>query len=108
MKVLGFIAGLLAIAFFVFGGWYLSNSRTTIRLPPDQAAITVAKRYEISQTGKFAARHIEGSTNVADTVSIYIVSRDGIDIARITLKPFRNVGWQQAGYERLDRTDRRQ
>lgn len=102
MKVLGVIAGLLAIAFFAFGGWYLANSKATIRLPADQAAISVAKRYEVSAIGTFAARHIGASTNVAGARAVYIVSRDGSDIARVTLKRFRKVGWHEAAYERLE------
>ncbi len=96
------IAGLFAMALMVFGGWYLANARRAIRLPPDQAAISVATRYEVTATGTFAARHVGSSTNVPGASRLYIVSRDGQEIARVTLKPFWNVGWHEAAYERLE------
>ena len=102
MRGIDLIESLLFLAFIVFGGWYLANSRASIRLPPDQAAISVAKRYEINTNGTFVARHAVSSTNAAEANRIYIVSRDNLDIARVTLKPFRKVGWQEAIYQRIE------
>ena len=101
-EVVGFIAALLVIGLMAYGGWYRSNSRVTIRLPADQAAISVAKRYEVNQTGSFAARQVDTSTNAADGTATYVVSRHGGDIARVTLKRFRKLGWQEAAYERVE------
>lgn len=103
MRGIDRIASLLFLAFIVLGGWYLANSRASIRLPPDQAAISVAKRYEITTTGTFVARQVASSTNAAETTKDYIVSRDDVDIARVRLKPFRSVGWQEIAYERIER-----
>lgn len=101
-EVLGFIAALLAVVLIGYGGWYWSNSRFTMQLPPDQAAITVAQRYDGNRSGTFAARHTGTSTNELGARATYIVSRDGSDVARVTLKRFQKVGWQEAAYERLE------
>ena len=82
------------------GVWWLLNARATVRLPADQAAITVAKRYEATATGTFAARFVESGTNHART-AVFVVSRDGRDIARVVLKPFLKRGWQEASYQRI-------
>ena len=104
MRGIEIIVSLLLVALLVFGGWYFANSRASIRLPPDQAAIFVAKRYDITTNGAFVARH---STNSTEQRKDYIVSRDGVDIARVTLKPFRSAGWQEMAYERIERNTRR-
>ena len=102
MRVLGMIAGLLALVLVATGVWWLLNARATMRLPAGQAAITVAKRYEVTATGAFAARFVESATNHTRTTAVFVVSRDGRDIARVVLQPFRKSGWQEMRYERIE------
>ena len=100
MRVLGLIAGLLALV-LATGAWWLLNARATMRLPADQAAITVAKRYEVTTRGTFAARFVDSTTNHSRTTAVFVVSRDGRDIARVVLQPFLKRGWQEASYQRI-------
>jgi hypothetical protein len=102
MRVLGLIAGLLALVLVATGVWWLLNAGATMRLPADQAAITVAKRYGARTTGTFAARFVESATSHARTTAVFVVSRDGRDIARVVLQPFLKRGWQEVSYQRME------
>jgi len=101
VRVLGLIAGLLGLVLMATGVWWLLNARATVRLPADQAAIAVVKRYEATATGTFAARFVESATNRARTTAVFVVSRDGGDIARVVLQPFLQRGWQEVSYQRM-------
>lgn len=125
MKAVGswFICGLVVLLMFT-GVWFFTNYATTMRMSPDKAAIEVAKRFEttagnysaylpesLADSGKTSPMFVATQDDLGhwldlvrkggDTASEFIVRRDGQEIARVTLSPFLNLGWQFQRYERI-------
>jgi hypothetical protein len=96
----------LAVALILWGGWFYSHYRITMRMPPDRAAIEVAKRFESTNTaatGKYSARHIDTlKDDSGHEKRVFVVARDGQDVARVSVRPFLRVGWQEQVYERIE------
>jgi hypothetical protein len=68
---------------------------------PEEAAIMVARRHERRDGGPYLARRDSEAQGLGPEMVRYVVSRDDIDIARVTLKPFQDLGWQEFGYANL-------
>lgn len=94
----------LAVLLLVWGGWFYSHYRLTMRMPPDQAAIQVAKRFESSPAGNYSARQVDSmkDDDSGRESRVFVVSRDGQDVARVAVRPFFRLGWQEQVYERIE------
>ena len=71
-------------------------------MPPDQAAISIARKYASATGGVYAAREItSGERDGARTVT-YLVLRDQQECALVSVRDFIGSGWKEDSYEALD------
>ena len=102
MKVFKKAGYLLLLGLIVAAAWFIPNYVDTMRMPPDSAAVEVAKRFETSPAGDYSARLARSFADSGRELSVFVVIRDGRDHARVTLSPFLGLGWQERSYERID------
>jgi hypothetical protein len=82
-------------------GLFRLNVSTLVRPhTPEEAAIMVTRSREGDGDSYLARRDLEAKGLGPEMVR-YIVSRDGIDIALVILRPFGDLGWQKFGYAHL-------
>ena len=90
----------LIYTLYAIGGiiafWFFGNLMVTMQGTAEEAAIAVVRKYE-SREGVFSAETIGGS-DVSRFLSIRVNNEE---IARVKIKNFIGLGWQEETYERV-------